>query len=54
VLIYELETNNMIKILGTGVGDINDFKRSYQPGTNIAKDKKGFWLQTPTVFWLGD
>jgi len=31
----------------------NDFKKGYQPRTNIEKNKKGDFLQTPTVFWLG-
>jgi hypothetical protein len=52
--IYEIENNNTIKILGTGVGGIIDFKMSYQPGTNIAKDEKVICLQTPTEFWLGE
>ena len=30
---------------------INDFKKGYQPKTNLVR--KVIWLQTPTVFWLG-
>jgi hypothetical protein len=40
------------KILGTFRG-ISNFKKDYQLRTNIARDERGDWLQTPTVFWLG-
>jgi len=29
------------------------FKKGYQPITNIEKNEKDYFLQTPTVFWLG-
>jgi hypothetical protein len=32
---------------------INDFKKIYQPRTNIVKDEKGILVTDPTVFWLG-
>jgi len=31
---------------------INDFRKGCQPRTDIVKDEKVIWLQTPTVFWL--
>jgi hypothetical protein len=31
--------------------NINDFKKGYQPRTNIVKL---IWLQTPTQFWLSE
>jgi hypothetical protein len=33
--------------------DINDFKKGYQPRTNVIRIRRVIWLQTPTVFWLG-
>ena len=51
--IEDLESNSKIKnIMGLYRG-ISDFKKGYQPRTNIVKDKKGDLLQTPTVFWIG-
>ena len=33
---------------------ISDFKKGYQPRTNIINDEKGdLFIQTATVFWLG-
>jgi len=32
--------------------NISDFKKGQKARTNIAKDKKGDYLQTSTVFWL--
>ena len=32
---------------------INDFKRGYQPRTNVVKYETVIWLQTPRVLWLG-
>ena len=32
---------------------INDFKKGYQPRTNVVKDERVIWLRTPTIFWLG-
>jgi len=37
------------KILGTLYRGINDFKKGYQPRTNIVKDDKVIWLQTVIV-----
>jgi hypothetical protein len=34
-------------------GGIGDFKKGYQPRTNIVKDEKSIWLQIAAVFWLG-
>ena len=39
--IDELETNSKIKNIGGILRSINDFKKSYQPRTNIEKDMKG-------------
>ena len=49
----ELETNSKIKNISNLYRGISDFKEGYQPRTNIVKDDKGDWLQTPTIFWLG-
>jgi len=51
--IEEPETNSKIKNIRDMYRDFNDFKKGYQPRTNIVKDDKSAWLQTPTVFWLG-
>jgi hypothetical protein len=32
---------------------IRDFKKGYQPRTNVVKDEKGVWLQTATVLRVG-
>jgi hypothetical protein len=32
---------------------INEFKRGYQPRSNVVKDEKGDLVADPTVFWLG-
>jgi len=32
---------------------INDFKKGYQPRTNVVKDERVTWLRTGIVFWLG-
>jgi len=50
--IDELETNSKIKHIRHLYRGISDFKKGYQPRTNIVRDDKGIWLQTPTVFWL--
>ena len=50
--INELETNNKTKNIRLVYGHLY-FKKGYQPKTNIVKDEKGAWLQTPTVFSLG-
>jgi len=39
--IEELETNSRIKIIRDLYRGISDFKKSYQPRTNIVKDDKG-------------
>ena len=39
--IEELETNSKIKNIRDSYRDINDFKKGYQPRTNIVKDDKG-------------
>jgi hypothetical protein len=38
--IDELEINSELKNIGNLYRGVNDFKKSYQPGTNIVKDKK--------------
>jgi hypothetical protein len=47
------ETNSKVRNIRNLNRDITYVKKGYQPGTNIVKDEKGFWLQTLTVFWLG-
>jgi hypothetical protein len=37
----ELETNSMIKNIRDLYRGISDFKKGYQPRTNIMKDRKG-------------
>ena len=39
--IEELETNSKIKNIRDLYRGINDFRKSYQPRTNIVKDEKG-------------
>jgi len=39
--INELETNSTIKNIRDMYRGSNDFKKGYQPRTNIVKDKKG-------------
>ena len=39
--IEELETNSKIKNIRDVYGDINDFKKGYQPRCNIVQDEKG-------------
>jgi hypothetical protein len=39
--IEELETNSKLKNVRDMYRDINDFKKGYQPRTNIVKDEKG-------------
>ena len=53
--IGELETNSKIKCIRDLCRGITDFKKGYQPRTNIVKDEKGdFVYRPPTVFWLGE
>jgi hypothetical protein len=40
-MIDALETNSKIKNITDFYGGISDFKKGYQPRTNIVKDKKG-------------
>jgi len=42
--IEELETNSKIKNVRDLYRGINDFKKGYQPRTNIVKDEKGDWV----------
>jgi hypothetical protein len=49
----ELETKSKKKKIRDLYRDINDFKKGYQPRTNVAKMRSVIWLQTPTLFWLG-
>jgi hypothetical protein len=51
--IEESETFSKIKNIKDLYRGINDFKKGYQPRTNIVKDEKSGWLQTPIMFWLG-
>ena len=39
--IYELEINSKIKNIRDSFRGLSDFKKGYQPGTNIVKDEKG-------------
>jgi hypothetical protein len=41
VSLDELETNSMIKNIRDLYRGMNDFKKGYQPRTNIVKDEKG-------------
>jgi len=50
--IEELKTNSKIKIIRDLYRGVNDFKKGYQPGTNIVKYDKSD-LGTPTLFWRG-
>jgi hypothetical protein len=54
--INELETNSKNMKITDLYRGINDFKKGYQPRTNIVKDQRAIRLQTPppTVFWLGE
>jgi hypothetical protein len=51
--INELETNSKNKNIRDLYRGINDFKKGYQPRTNVVKNERVIWLQTPVVFWLG-
>jgi len=42
-----LETNSKIKIFGTCTRGINDFRKGYQPRTNVAKDMKSDLVTDP-------
>jgi len=51
--IEELGTNSKIKNIRDLYRSINDFKKVYQPTTNIEKDDKVVSLQTPKEFSQG-
>jgi len=51
--IEEFDTNSKIQNIRDLCRAINDFKKSYQPRTNIVKNVSRFCLLTPKVFWLG-
>ena len=51
--IEDLETNSKIKNIRDLYRGISDFKKGYQPRTNIVKMRQVIWSQAPTVFWLG-
>jgi hypothetical protein len=51
--IDELDTNSKIKNIGDLFRGISDFKKGYQPRTNIVNDEKDDLVTDPTVFWLG-
>ena len=49
----ELETNSKIKNIWDLNSGISNFKKGYQPRTNMVKLRRVIWLQTATIFWLG-
>ena len=49
----ELETNRKIKYIRNLYRDISEFKRGYQPRTNIVKDEKGHLVLHSDSFQLG-
>ena len=49
----ELETNSNIKNIRDMYRGINDFKKGYQPRTNIVKDEKGDLVADSHSIWLG-
>jgi len=55
-IVDELETNSKIKNIRDLYRAISDFKKGYQPRTNmvvIIVMRRLILLQTVTVFWLG-
>jgi hypothetical protein len=48
--IEELETNSKLKNVGDMYRGINDFKKGYQPRTNIVKDENGDLVRLPQYF----
>jgi hypothetical protein len=52
--IEELETNSKIKNIRDFYSGIVDFKKGYQPRTNIVRMRRVIWLHPPTVLWLGE
>jgi hypothetical protein len=53
--IEELKTNSKIKKIKDLYRGISDFKKGYQPRTDIVKDEKGDLVTNchPTLLWLG-
>jgi len=51
--IHELETNSKIKSFRDLYMGIIDFKKGYQPGTNIVNDEKGDLVTDCQIIWLG-
>ena len=52
--IDELETDNKIKNIRDLYRDISDFKKGYQPRTNIVKDEKSGLVADCHSFWPGE
>ena len=50
--IEDLETNSKIKNIRDLYRGISDFKKGYQPRTNIVKLRQVIWSGARTVFWL--
>jgi len=48
--INELETNSTNWSIRYLYRAFNDFKKGYQPKTNMVKEKRAIWLQTATAF----
>jgi hypothetical protein len=48
--IDEIEIKRKIKNISDLYRDIIDFKKGYQPRTNIVKMRRVIWLQTATIF----
>ena len=51
--IEDLETNSKIKNIGDLYRGISDFKKGYQPRTNIVKDETGDLVTFSYRIWLG-
>jgi len=51
--IEELEINSQVTNIWDLEWDINDFKKGYQPSTNMVKDEKGDLVPDSRIFWLG-
>jgi len=51
--IEELENNSNIKNIRDLYRGISDFKKGYQPRTNIVYDEKVDLVADPSIFWLG-
>jgi hypothetical protein len=49
-IMYVIETNSKNKNIRDLYRDINEFKKGYQPRTNMIKEENGNLLQIPTVF----